>query len=126
VNITNKLFVYGILKRGFQLDLEKKGCKFLGEAVLPGANLYHLGSGVGMKVADDGGAYGEVFEIPPNLWPWLDSIEGHPHNYRRVIVEPILCNLGEGGMNVKTWAYEFPHHTGPIIKSGKYEYTENY
>lgn len=126
MNITNKLFVYGILKRGFQLDLRNKECIFLGEAILPSANLYHLGGGVGMKMEEGGRAFGEVFDIPPDLWAWLDRIEGHPYNYRRIIVEPILYKLGDGGINVETWAYEFPHPTGPVIDDGKYKYTENY
>src|SRR5260370_42631174 len=74
----NKLFVYGILKRGFQLDLTKRGCKFIGEAQIQGANLYGIGhkwdgenwSGVGLRflglpVEDPiRVVHGEIFEIP--------------------------------------------------------------
>ena len=122
----DKLFVYGILKRGFQLDLEKRGAKFIGKAILLDAALYCLGSGVGMKLEPGKVAHGEVFKIPKDKWSWLDSIEGHPYNYRRVIVEPLLTNLGEAGMTMKTWAYEFPHPTQSIIESGNYEYMERY
>lgn len=103
----NKLMVYGILKRGFALDLTKHGCKFLGECQLVGANLYGrefrdaTGSwtGVGLRFDDDpeGVAYGELFEIPDrvehpegkrgwSVWDWLDSIEQNGYCYTRKIV----------------------------------------
>lgn len=39
----NKLFVYGILKSGYELDLLNYGAKFIGEAHIPGAALYGIG-----------------------------------------------------------------------------------
>lgn len=106
----NKLMVYGILKRGFDLDLTKRGCKLLGECQLSGANLYGLGykdatgswTGVGLRLVEDPNrvAQGELFEIPErgayskdgfmsysDTWRWLDSIEQNGHCYTRKIVE---------------------------------------
>ncbi len=117
------LFVYGILKRGFPLDLEREGCKFLGEAVLQGANIYHIGSGVGLRIEDEGKVYGEVFKIPDRLWRWLDSIEGHPYNYRREIAEPILYKQGDAGIPVEAYIYvhQHPQYFNGLIESGRFE-----
>jgi gamma-glutamylcyclotransferase (GGCT)/AIG2-like uncharacterized protein YtfP len=45
----NKLFIYGILKRGYELDLAQMGGKFIGEARIEGATLYGIGRLVGVQ-----------------------------------------------------------------------------
>jgi len=143
----NTLFVYGILKRGFQLDLTERGAKFIGEAQLPGAILYRIGhGGVGLRLVEDPNrvAYGEVFEIPGpgklahhdirGLWPWLDEIEANGLAYKRKVVKVLLEKMPDNDMDlpyetVDAWVYE---HTYPgarydrPIDSGKYEYVEDY
>lgn len=133
----NKLFVYGILKRGYELDLAKQGAKFLGEAEIPNATLYGIGhrfyternkqyySGVGLRL-DEGpngvalGAKGELWEIPDHLWKWLDQIEQNGFCYTRKIVSvivPTRKNWTNGFIGydmeypqVDAWTYE---HTYP-------------
>lgn len=113
----NKLFVYGILKRGYDLDLANYGAKFLGEAHIEGATLYGIGPywvgdglindavqkyhGVGLRlepnvVSMHGGehyvggfkiAHGELWEIPDSLWGWLDQIEQNEFCYTRKVVQ---------------------------------------
>lgn len=134
-----KLFVYGILKRNYELDLRKFGCTFLGEAELPGATLYGIGgqnhdrlslddfgkdsprqwSGVGLRFTPkdpDGVAHGEVFEIPDSLWDWLDTIENNGFTYTRKVVQ-VQVKVGERFRDgapvyepVEAWVYE---HTFP-------------
>jgi len=86
----NRLFVYGILKRGFELDLGRYGATFIGEAKLPGAQLYGMGVGVGLRMVYDLNqiATGEVWEIPDDLWTWLDAIERNGINYKRIVEVP--------------------------------------
>jgi len=118
------LFVYGILKRGFELDLEREGAKFIGEGVLKNANIYRIGDGVGLLLEDEGKVYGEIFKIPNRLWKWLDAIEGHPHTYMRQLVEPILWDEHDASSTyVKAWVYvhQLSHYLGELIESGKYE-----
>lgn len=99
------LFVYGILKRNFSLDLTKKGASFMGPDALPGAQLFQMGGGVGLRLdesfRDCPLAQGEVFEIPDSLWRWLDSIEQNGFCYTRRVVE---TKFGPA------WVYE---HTFP-------------
>jgi gamma-glutamylcyclotransferase (GGCT)/AIG2-like uncharacterized protein YtfP len=105
----NLLFVYGILKRGECLDLEKYGAKFIGPATVEGVQLYHIGSGVGAREMTwrcndprhEHVAHGEVFEIPDNLWPWLDRIESNGFAYTRKVMSARLPNNG----GVMAWIY---------------------
>lgn len=125
----NRLFCYGILKRGYELDLTNYGVngsktKFIGEASIKGATLYGIGhhfgldrdfSGVGLAFKDpDGVAYGEIFEIPSGLWNWLDTIEQNGFCYTRKIVQCELVNMPAYAMYdtdaervVNAWVYEY-------------------
>lgn len=110
------LFVYGILKRGFALDLTRYGAKFLGEAQIDGVNLYSIGGGVGLRRSENPNdtAYGELFEIPNKLWSWLDDIEGHPRNYKREIMNVTTEEFDyrlDDLIRTKAWVYihQYPH-----------------
>lgn len=109
------LFVYGILKRGFELDLRGKA-QFIDTAELPGAILYRVGSGVGLRFTEDDNrtVYGEVFKIPKGLWRWLDMIESNGFAYTRRIIDVFVGNpeVPKGGW-IKAWVYE---HTYPGMK----------
>jgi gamma-glutamylcyclotransferase (GGCT)/AIG2-like uncharacterized protein YtfP len=127
----SKLFCYGILKRGFNLDLEcRYTCNFLGEAIIRGANLYAIGGGAGLRFSDDPlqVVHGEIFEIPDQMWPWLDSIENNGKTYTRKVTTAQMDirrfgSRGKGITDVKCWVYE---HTYPgmryahWIESGKF------
>lgn len=129
----NKLFVYGILKRGLELDLEQYGAEFVGEAHIPGAVLYGIGRnwhheshpndgrefhGVGLKldVGPDGLAHGELWNIPDSLWDWLDGIEQQGFCYTRKVV-PVRLNAYPAGApydseaykTVNSWVFEYTH-----------------
>lgn len=89
--MTDLLFCYGILKRGHALDLTRLGGKFIQEDTIYG-NLYSIGNGVGLILGtkeQDRGAHGEVFEIPSQLWRYLDEIENEPEYYKRVKVQTL-------------------------------------
>src|SRR6266550_8441663 len=83
----NLLFCYGILKRGFELDLRRYDAKYIDTATVDHAKIYQIGSGVGLTLSENEAdvVHGEVFKIPEDLWGWLDRIEGHPFNYKREV-----------------------------------------
>ena len=120
----NKLFVYGILKKGYELDLATYGVWFIGEARIEGATLYGIHptgqgeySGVGLRLDGLNTAYGELWEIPEYLWDWLDMIEQNNRCYTRKMVEvQVMDKDGAGVTSVNAWVYE---HTYPGFK---YEY----
>jgi gamma-glutamylcyclotransferase (GGCT)/AIG2-like uncharacterized protein YtfP len=113
---SSKLFVYGILKRGFGADLTyQPGGKFLGRASLIGAQLYHIGSGVGLRFVNDNRvrAWGEVFDIKTEgLWHHLDRMESNGLSYTRKIVNVDLKSAYsvDAEQTVRAWVYE---HTYP-------------
>jgi gamma-glutamylcyclotransferase (GGCT)/AIG2-like uncharacterized protein YtfP len=133
----NKLFCYGILKRGYELDLTELGAKFLGEAHIEGATLFGIGrymrrhrgdrefAGVGLKLSREGEfstAHGELFEIPDSLWSYLDDIENNGVYYTRKIVEvQVVDKDGAGVTPVDAWVYEHNYNSfieDQIIKGG--------
>lgn len=101
----NRLFVYGILRRGFAADLKNMGAKFISEATLKNAQLYWLGhrAGVGLRFQETKSpAIGEVWEIPDKLWEYLDHIEGIRHGvYKRIKTHPVLPDNSAP----ETWVY---------------------
>jgi gamma-glutamylcyclotransferase (GGCT)/AIG2-like uncharacterized protein YtfP len=113
---SNLLFVYGILKRGFGADLSlEEETFFLDTARLPGARLYGIGGGVGLRFVDEdipheAMAQGELFKIgSPKVWEYLDYLESNGFCYTRKVVEVISTTLGP----LKAWVYEhtFPNMT---------------
>jgi gamma-glutamylcyclotransferase (GGCT)/AIG2-like uncharacterized protein YtfP len=76
---SSKIFVYGILRKGFSLDLSNYGGMYVKDAEIKNAQLYWIGNrmGVGLRFEfSKKPAQGEVWMIPNSLWSWLDEIEG--------------------------------------------------
>lgn len=135
MNESDYLFVYGILKRGFELDLSSKA-EFIGEACLLGAKLYRISNGVGLRFTDnllEDEVYGEVFKIPQGLWKWLDFIEANGFAYTRKIGDVHLLRVLSDDLDraeelllepIKAYVYEhtFPgmHYDRPI-DNGRFE-----
>jgi gamma-glutamylcyclotransferase (GGCT)/AIG2-like uncharacterized protein YtfP len=124
----NKLFVYGILKRNYPLDLSEYGGQFIGEAHIEGATLFgihpyykgamdpdasYAGVGLRLNTQADHVAHGELWEVPEGLWKWLDEIEQNGFAYTRKIVPVLVHDVpGDPGINgdgvdeVQAWVYE--------------------
>jgi len=130
----NLLSVYGLLKRGFVLDLNRYGAKFIGEGIIVNARLYQIGQGVGLRFGKDPlevgdgcrfhsspniqPAHAEVFEIPNKLWEWLDEIESNGFAYTRKIAPVMLDHDDEYDPypSIEAWVYE---HTFPGTRYNK-------
>jgi len=130
----HKLFAYGILKRGFALDLAKEGAEFLGEARLECARLHMIHSGVGLRFSKDPleVAHGELFLIKPDMWTWLDDIENNGVTYKRKLVDIWRSREDRGtGNNLQyrdqVWTYEHVlwspsmYERLPICENGIYQ-----
>ena len=95
---TERLFVYGSLKRGGLHHDELGGAQFLGEArTAPGYALVPItvGGGAGAPPIQDnyvalverhdaGSVLGELFEVDEALLPRLDEFEGQDYERRRI------------------------------------------
>lgn len=137
----NKLFVYGILKRGYELDLSNTGGKFLGEASIQGAVLYGIGwipeglrnqilarkfHGVGLKLDVDSTkvAHGELWEIPNRLWKWLDDIERNGFCYTRKVVQVLQVLVSKDKQEAGDYVDISNHAVGMLMTNAwVYEYT---
>ena len=136
----SKLFVYGILKRGYELDLADYGAEFIGEAHIPGAILYGIGKnwhheshpnegrefhgvGLGLNKDPDRVAHGELWDIPDKLWDWLDQIEQNGFVYTRKAVKVSTYTEDSYGAIYDAWVYEYTYpgfdYANPI-ESGKF------
>jgi gamma-glutamylcyclotransferase (GGCT)/AIG2-like uncharacterized protein YtfP len=97
----DRIFVYGTLKRGFvnvQL-MYAFGGQFIAEArTSEPCQLYVAGvlPYLQRSTEEEQPVHGEMWEIPEDYLVFIDQLEGHPHAYRR---EMIQTNLGPA------WAY---------------------
>lgn len=134
--IPQYLAVYGILKKGFALDLNKiPEATFVGPGIINGANLYRIGTGVGLRFVEDPNrvAKVEVYDIKPGLWSWLDMIEANGMAYTRKVVSTFVDVdhplEGIQKLAFDTWVYE---HSFPgmkytrLIEDGNYTYEGRY
>lgn len=96
---TEKLFVYGTLKKGFRLHNYLGNSKLLGEDTLKGFDIYSNGT-YPMIVRGESIVKGEVYEVPVSLFvSTLDLIESE---YNRVKVNT------ENFKDVNAYVYKYP------------------
>ena len=121
--MTNLVFVYGSLKKGYTNHQLLKHAELLSEGRTHGIML-HLG---GFPAIVDGKAqvFGELYKVTPEILATLDRLEGHPHFYERrlVTIKPIDQNDGE--YLAEAWCYFLSRDSQehyqvlcPIIKNG--------
>jgi len=101
--MTNKVFVYGTLKKGNSIRglTMFQGADFVADATTKNATfgLYDLGSFPAVGVNGDNKIAGEVWEVDKETFDMLDRIEGYPTFYNRVEVETSAGNA---------WMYYIP------------------
>lgn len=105
----NTLFVYGSLMRGGRNGAVLKGARFVGEARTCGRHLLHLGWAWPLLIEQAPKALaapvcGELYEVPPRLWPRLDALEDEGVLYRRKVIDVCLAD----GTRRRAWCY-FAH-----------------
>jgi gamma-glutamylcyclotransferase (GGCT)/AIG2-like uncharacterized protein YtfP len=80
------VFVYGSLRQGRSNHEQMRGCRWQGNASLPGFALYDLGP-FPMAVASQdprSRLWGEVYAVPLQQLVLLDRFEGVPRLYERI------------------------------------------
>ncbi len=91
MNKTNKVFVYGTLKRGNSIrGLDSWGdAEFVGNAVTSKNKFTLYSLGAFPAVSKDGSDHiaGEVWSVDDDVLNTLDSIEGYPDFYNRMQVD---------------------------------------
>ena len=97
------VFFYGSLMSGFHNNSILRDSIFMGAAKLTGKwQMLSFGSFPAV-IHDENGepVRGELWSVPSQLMRSLDSLEGHPHWYKRDIY-PVITDDGESHL---AWAY---------------------
>ena len=95
--VSEKVFVYGTLRKGASNNWRMEEADFLGEARVRG-DLWKVDWYPGVILSGKGAVLGEVWEVSDEILKELDEFEGS--EYRRVKV------MAEGGAN-EVWIYEW-------------------
>ena len=118
--MTNLVFVYGTLKKGFVNHRLLEKANFLGEAYLPRTKMIHLGAYPAVIAGGTKEVMGEMYQIDDTTLARLDRLEGHPSFYerRQVKVFSVLPTVD----TFIAWCYFLPQLTQvkrpTIIESG--------
>ena len=101
-----RLFVYGTLMRGYGNHRRLASARFIGAAVSAAACYRMHDSGFPILVDDPLGARvcGELYEVDRVTLAACDSLEGHPHWYRRRKRRFVAAD----GTTYKAWVYLMP------------------
>ncbi|MEN8251541.1 MAG: gamma-glutamylcyclotransferase family protein [Bacteroidota bacterium] len=116
--MTNLVFTYGTLKKGFDNHQYLQDSDFIGSGrTKEKYALYDRGIPFVIRNNPISYIYGEVYSVNDDVLAILDQLEGHPDWYYREVVEIVL----NGDNNsVNAWLYFNPDDSGELITSGKY------
>lgn len=111
-----KLFVYGTLKKGFgNHHWLGPNSKFIEDSLISGFTMHDLSAYPAVKMGGHANVYGEFYEVPDNVIPYLDALEGHPDLFQRTEIR---------ADNDEPFSVYLMDHADsyPLIASGKWEY----
>ena len=100
------IFVYGTLKKGNHNHGFLDGASFIGEAWTKKEYTLLEDHYVGLPYVIKDESYsiqGELYEVDKYTFMTLDNLEGHPHFYKRELVECFIPELNHTEM--KAWLY---------------------
>jgi gamma-glutamylcyclotransferase (GGCT)/AIG2-like uncharacterized protein YtfP len=109
--MSERIFVYGTLKRGLSNHRYLIGQRFLGEArTTPDYRMANFGSYPGMYEVSDGGVSvrGEVWEVDENCRATLDVLEDVAHGMYALVPVTLLAPFDTDDVStyVYRWAVE--------------------
>jgi gamma-glutamylcyclotransferase (GGCT)/AIG2-like uncharacterized protein YtfP len=126
--MTEKVFVYGTLKRGHGNHILLKNSKFLGVSKTRDKYImYRSGIPFVSKSHSTTSIMGELYEVDELSLNYLDLLEGHPSWYKREMVSVGYLNEQGEFLNTNAWLYfneDIPHNA-QIVKTGIYGSIEN-
>lgn len=120
-----KLFVYGTLKRGYGNHRLMYGAEYLGNGFIKDFVVHDFGRCPGIRPSEGGVVHGELFEVPDDILPRLDRLEGHyPDNPERSLYRRTETRCYEHyheGSDEVCSTYVYNRHTdAPICESGEW------
>ncbi len=114
--MTEYLFAYGTLKRGYCRACVLRDAEYLGEAeTVPGYRLFDCGEYPGMVRSPQGcGVRGELYRISAELLPTLDEVEGVAEGL--YVRETVPLRAPHEKLTVLSYLYNLP--TGHLRDCG--------
>ncbi len=101
-----KLFVYGSLKRGGKYHTYLGEATLVAEHAIADGVLYDSGVGYPAAVLSEPGKItGEIYEIPDELWPALDDLEGYTGGAETDLFDKVTITVESYGEEVKAVVY---------------------
>jgi len=128
--VTNRVFVYGTLRKGFGNHRLLEDAKFIGDGEISGHLYLCYGLPMVLRHKDtpreEGSSgtprvVGEVYEVDQFQLGDLDTLEGHPTCYKREVTNVTM----EDGTSIPAHCYFMPQHrlhkNATLIESGDYK-----
>lgn len=101
-----KLFVYGTLCWGESNHHVLKEATRYSERASILAVMYDTGCGYpAVELSESSIVIGEVYEVPDQLWPALDELEGYRGNSQTDLYNKVIVNAQMGSEEIETVVY---------------------
>lgn len=101
-----KLFVYGTLKRGGKYHFYLGEASLVAEHAVANGGLYDTGLGYpAMVLSESEKITGEVYDIPAELWPALDDLEGYTGGAATDLFNKLTITVEANGEEVEAIVY---------------------
>ena len=101
-----KLFVYGSLKKGGKYHSYLEEATLVSDHAVAQGGLYDTGMGYpAMVLSEPGEVIGEVYEIPDELWPALDDLEGYVGTEKMNLFNKLTITIEVAGEKMAAVVY---------------------
>jgi gamma-glutamylcyclotransferase (GGCT)/AIG2-like uncharacterized protein YtfP len=115
IGTTNKLAVYGTLKKNFGNHHYLNNSKFIGEGTTKEMFTLSVKGIPFVSKEPTSHIHVEVYDVNKEDFPAIDGLEGHPDWYVREKTTIIV-----NGEEIEAWLYFYPEVVGTINYEGKY------
>lgn len=100
------LFVYGTLKSGGKYHDYLGEAQLVAEHAVAKGEIYETGLGYpAMVLTETGEVKGEVYDIPEELWPAIDYLEGYTGGASTDLFDKLEIEVAAGSKMLKTVVY---------------------
>jgi gamma-glutamylcyclotransferase (GGCT)/AIG2-like uncharacterized protein YtfP len=101
-----KLFVYGSLKKGGKYHFYLEEATLVAEHAVAKGVLYDSGLGYpAVVLSGTGNITGEIYDIPDELWPALDDLEGYTGGAETDLFDKLVTTVEVAGEPVEAVIY---------------------
>ncbi|TWT27012.1 gamma-glutamylcyclotransferase [Planomicrobium sp. CPCC 101110] len=101
-----KMFVYGSLKKGGKYHCYLDEATLVAEYAVANGIIYDSGLGYPAAVLSEPGKItGEIYDIPDELWPALDDLEGYTGGAETDLFDKVTATVESNGDTIEAIVY---------------------